>query len=128
MSSTDHLARPLLAGIFIHGGLDAARSPKAKVDAANTVVPHVMRALGLEFETEKVVRVNGVAQVVAGAMLAAGYLPRVAASALLASLVPTTLAGHRFWELEGDERSGQEVHFLKNMAVVGGLLAFVRRV
>jgi uncharacterized membrane protein YphA (DoxX/SURF4 family) len=38
-------------------------------------------------------------------------------------LVPTTLAGHRFWE-ESDEkaRSMQRIQFFKNLSMLGGLL------
>jgi hypothetical protein len=37
--------------------------------------------------------------------------------------VPTTLAGHRFWEHEDPkERFGQLSHFLKNLGLLGGLL------
>jgi len=37
--------------------------------------------------------------------------------------VPTTLAGHRFWEEEDEAaRAQQTVQFLKNAAMMGGLL------
>jgi hypothetical protein len=37
--------------------------------------------------------------------------------------VPTTLAGHRFWEVQDkQERAQQRIHFLKNVAILGGLL------
>ena len=37
--------------------------------------------------------------------------------------MPTTLAGHRFWEHEDPkERFGQTSHFLKNAGLLGGLL------
>jgi hypothetical protein len=37
--------------------------------------------------------------------------------------VPTTLAGHRFWEHEDPkEKFGQLSHFLKNLGLLGGLL------
>jgi hypothetical protein len=36
--------------------------------------------------------------------------------------VPTTLAGHRFWEKEGADRQQQLIHFLKNLGLVGALL------
>ena len=39
------------------------------------------------------------------------------------SLIPTTLAGHRFWE-EQDEmrRAQQRIHFFKNLSMLGGLM------
>ena len=42
---------------------------------------------------------------------------------LAASLVPTTAAGHRFWE-ESDPtaRAQQRIHFFKNVSMLGGLL------
>ena len=50
-----------------------------------------------------------------------------AALALGASLIPTTAAGHRFWEEdEPAARSQQTIHFLKNAAMLGGLLMVVR--
>ena len=37
--------------------------------------------------------------------------------------MPTTLAGHRFWEHnDPKERFGQTSHFLKNLGLLGGLL------
>jgi hypothetical protein len=38
-------------------------------------------------------------------------------------LVPTTYAGHRFWETDDkQERMQQRIHFLKNLSILGGLL------
>jgi uncharacterized membrane protein YphA (DoxX/SURF4 family) len=83
----------------------------------------VLGGLSLPAETKDVVRLNGAVQVAAGALLATGRVPRLAALALVASLVPTTLAGHRFWE-ESDPaaQAGQRIHFFKNLSLIGGLL------
>ncbi len=59
---------------------------------------------------------------VAGACLAAGWFPRLASLALAGTLVPTTAAGHRFWEAEDADRAQQRIHFLKNLSMFGGLL------
>jgi uncharacterized membrane protein YphA (DoxX/SURF4 family) len=43
--------------------------------------------------------------------------------ALAVSMVPTTVAGHPFWEIdEPVKRSQQRVQFLKNLGILGGLL------
>jgi putative oxidoreductase len=69
------------------------------------------------------VRINGAIQCAAGSMLAIGLLPRLSSLALAATLVPTTAAGHRFWQAEDEqERAQQRIHFLKNLAIFGGLL------
>jgi len=120
---THRLTYPLLAGIFLVGGMDAVKDPDSKVPRAERVVPRILSALGVQARTEDVVRVNGVVQVAAAACLAANVFPRIAAEVLVASLLPTTIAGHRFWE-EGEPapRAMQLTHFLKNLAVIGGLV------
>ncbi len=59
----------------------------------------------------------------AGSLLAMGKFPRLAALAIAATLVPTTLAGHRFWEADKEEDQAQQrMHFLKNLSMFGGLV------
>jgi uncharacterized membrane protein YphA (DoxX/SURF4 family) len=48
---------------------------------------------------------------------------RVAPVALAATLVPTTLAAHRFWEADdAEERMQKRIRFAKNLSIMGGLL------
>jgi putative oxidoreductase len=69
------------------------------------------------------VRLNAVAQIGAGLTLATGRAPRISAAVLAATLVPTTAAGHRFWEEEDPaERSNQRIHFFKNVSMLGALM------
>ncbi len=87
------------------------------------VRPVADRVAVLPDETEQVVRLNGAVQCVAGSMLAMGWWPRLSAAVLAGTLVPTTLAGHRYWEIEDkQERAQQRIHFLKNVTMLGGLL------
>ena len=115
-------ARPLLASIFIYGGVDAVRNPSSKAPAADTVVGDMPVQVGLS-STEQLVRLDGAVKVIAGLALGVGKFPRLAALVLIGSLVPTTAAGHRFWE-EHDpaKRKAQQLHFVKNASIVGGLL------
>ncbi|MFJ4616921.1 DoxX family membrane protein [Streptomyces sp. NPDC088812] len=124
MSLLRLLGRPLLASMFVSGGLHSLRAPGQLAPAAESVVrPVTERVAALPDRTEDVVRLNGAAQVAAGLLLATGRVPRVAALALAATLVPTTLAAHRFWEIEdADERAQQRIHFLKNASMLGGLM------
>jgi uncharacterized membrane protein YphA (DoxX/SURF4 family) len=115
------VARPLLAGVFVYSGIDALRSPGKKVGVASPVLEPLERATGMDGPT--LVKINAGAQVVAGACLALGILPRPAAAVLALSLVPTTLAGHRPWEHDDPQaRGAQTIQVLKNGAVLGGLL------
>jgi putative oxidoreductase len=72
------------------------------------------------------VKINAGVHVGAGTLLALGKFPRFSALALAISLVPTTFAGHRFWEHDDpQEKFGQTSNFLKNTSMLGGLLLAV---
>ena len=126
MSAVRRLARPMIAAIFIQGGFDALRHPGTKVGKAGPVIAKLTGPLHLPDDPELLVRANGAAMVGAGSMLALGRFPRLSALVLAASLVPTTVAGHRFWE-EDDPVSmkNQRTHFLKNVGLLGGTLLAV---
>ena len=113
------IARLLMAGIFIHGGWNAFKEPGHRAKQAEK--------LGLP-NAERLVRANGLAMVAGGAALALGIVPRATAAGLIASLVPTTLAGHRFWEEEDPQaRRMQLTQFLKNLGLIGGLVLLLSR-
>ncbi|MEU0056673.1 DoxX family protein [Streptomyces sp. NPDC006334] len=124
MSVLRLVGRPLLASMFVSGGLGSLRAPEQVAPAAEPVVrPVTDRVTALPDRTEEVVRLSGAVQVAGGLLLATGRVPRVAALALAATLVPTTLAAHRFWEVKDpEERAQQRIHFLKNASMLGGLL------
>jgi uncharacterized membrane protein YphA (DoxX/SURF4 family) len=114
----------MLASIFIVQGYDTLRRPERVAPRAEKVLgPLKERVDALPDDTEQLVRINGGIQLVAGSLLAIGRLPRLSALALAATLIPTTLAGHPYWEAEDDqERAQQRIHFLKNLTMLGGLL------
>ena len=53
-----------------------------------------------------------------------GWQTRLAAFLLFVYLIPTTLVFHNFWAFEGAKQQDQMFHFLKNLAIMGGLLEF----
>jgi putative oxidoreductase len=114
----------MLASIFIVQGYDTLRHPEKVAARADKVVgPLKQRVSSLPDDTEQLVRINGAVQLVAGSLLAIGRFPRLSALALAATMVPTTLAGHPYWETKDEkERAQQRVHFLKNLTMLGGLL------
>lgn len=119
------LARPLLGSMFVVGGLDAARHPDAKSPVAEDVVTFLKTRTSLPIpdDTTNVVRIDGIAKVAAGMALSFNKVPRLAAIVLSASLIPTTVAAHRFWEIsEPSKRSAQQVQFFKNTSMLGGLI------
>ena len=117
MSPIRTLARPLMASMFVTGGVDTLRNPAPRVALAG--------GAGLE-NPDQLVRINGATMVVGGLALATGKLPRLSALALAASLVPTTYVGHPFWtETDKAKKKQQQVHFFKNVSMLGGLLLAV---
>lgn len=128
MSLSRRLARPMLSSIFFAGSVPALRNAPAIAPRAQKVTDVVvppLREAGVPVPSDPVtlVRVNAATQVLAGAALATGRAPRLAALVLAGTLVPTTVAGHRFWEVEdAAERTQQRLHFFKNLSLLGGLL------
>ncbi len=117
------LARPMLAAVFVSSGIDVLRRPGTRAEVAAPVATKVAEPLPLPSDPEQLVKINAGVQLVAGLLLALGRFPRLAATALAASLVPTTLGGHRFWEQDDPaKRSQQQIHFLKNVGLLGGLI------
>jgi putative oxidoreductase len=124
MTISRRVARPLLSSMFIMGGWDSLRNPEGKVKRADPVAQAVAtRVPGLPQETETLIQINGGVMVGAGVLLAIGKFPRLAAVALIGTILPTTFAGHRFWE-ETDEatKAQQRIHFIKNLGLLGGLI------
>lgn len=134
MTVTRLIARPMLASMFVAGGVSALRNAEAAADrakpVAETMVPvaqgvarRVAPGLSVPTDPKTLVRVNAVAQIAAGLALATGRVPRLSALTLAATLVPTTAAGHRFWEESDPQaRANQQTHFFKNVSMLGGLL------
>jgi putative oxidoreductase len=114
----------MLASVFAIQGYDTLRRPERVAPLAEPVAQPVTEHVpALPDKTEQLVRINGGIQLAAGSLLALGRWPRLSALAIAATLVPTTLAGHRFWEADDtQERAQQRIHFLKNLAILGGLL------
>ncbi|MBT3149612.1 DoxX family protein [Streptomyces sp. CHD11] len=124
MSLLRVLGRPMLASMFVAGGLDSVRHPENVTDIAEPVVrPVTGRVPLLPDSTEDCVRLSGAVQVAGGLLLATGRMSRPAALAIALTLIPTTLAAHRFWEEEDPgQKAQQRIHFLKNLSMLGGLL------
>jgi uncharacterized membrane protein YphA (DoxX/SURF4 family) len=123
------IARPLLAAPFVYGGISTLRKPQDRVPGARPVVEKIAATADKQLpvqvprDVEQWVKADAAIKVAAGTLFGLNRLPRVTALVLSASVVPTTLAGHRFWEhTDPTERFGQISNFLKNTGLLGGLL------
>lgn len=57
-----------------------------------------------------------------GILLIIGWQTRWSATALLIFMIPTTLLFHNFWAFDAAQQAMQRTHFLKNLAIMGGIL------
>lgn len=62
-------------------------------------------------------------EVFAGAMLVLGWKTRWAALALIVFTLPATFVFHAYWSVPPEQVMNQQIHFLKNLAILGGLLS-----
>ncbi|WP_433653385.1 DoxX family protein [Micromonospora zamorensis] len=128
MTPVRSLARVMLSGIFVVSGYRNLRSPERLAKKAAPVTDRVAPALQklnprLPTDTVQLIRLNSAVQLGAGLMLATGRLTRPAALVLAGTIVPTTIAGHPFWNDDDPvTRDTNKVHFLKNLGLLGGLL------
>ncbi|QBF46717.1 DoxX family protein [Janibacter limosus] len=116
------IARPMLAGIFIWGGINALRYPSAHAPAAEKVTKPLASKTQLPDDTELLVRANGAAMLAGGALLATGKFPRLASTVLMGTLAPTA-ATHDFWaESDPQAKAGKMTQFIKDISLMGGLM------
>lgn len=125
MSVLKFIARSALASTFINGGIGEYRNADhmaAVVDGAKEKLPGSLRGLADSADSTLLVKIDGAVMTAAAASLALGIKPRCAAAILAAQMIPVTAVGHPFWEAEGEARTGQRIHFFKNLSMAGGLL------
>ena len=107
------VGRILLALIFIMGGWSKIKGFDGTVGAIASKgmpMPQLM-AIGAI-----VVELGG------GLLLAAGLKARWAALAIFLFLVPATAMFHDFWAMTGEEQMRNRGQFMKNVAIMGGML------
>lgn len=108
------IRRALLSTVFVWSAVNAIQNAEHMTGPAD--------ALGLP-EPETMVKIHGWVNLVGGAMLALNIKPKLAATAMIGNLIPTTAGGHQFWEVDDQgEKINQMVHFFKNLSLLGGLL------
>src|SRR5262245_42888322 len=107
--------RLLVSVIFLLSGfMKIARWEETEAFMASHGMPATSVLLALAALTE----------VLGGLALLLGFQTRAAALLLFLYLIPTTLVFHNFWAYQGQEQQMQMINFLKNLAIMGGLLGF----
>ena len=107
-----------LASLFLWSGYDMFAHMASEVT--------LMQAYGLPAANLLIWPV-GLLELVAGAMLVFGWKARWAALALIVVTVVSTFIFHAYWSVPADQVMDQQNNFMKNLAIVGGLLVVVSR-
>lgn len=119
MSLLSTIGRIGLSTIFVSTGLKGLQNPG--------YVASTVRDAGLP-EPELLEQVHHGTNVVAGAAMGLGVFRRLSALALLGNLVPTTLVAHNPAEQDDPmDKQAQQVHMLKNVSLMGGLMMVLGR-
>ena len=108
--------RILLCTIFILSGISKF------IDWQNTAQYMASKSLPL---IPVLLPLAGVVEIAGGLAIVLGARARLAALMLFLYLIPTTFIFHNFWAYAGLEHMNQMHHFLKNLAIMGGLALLV---
>ena len=80
-----------------------------------------MAAKGIPLATAALV-ITLLIEIGGGLMVLTGFKAKYAAIVIALWLVPVTLVFHHFWGIPEAQQQDQMVNFLKNVAIMGGLL------
>lgn len=107
------IARVLLALMFVLAGFGklAGLEGTAGYIASKGLPAPQLLALGA-----------GVVELAAGVLIIVGWQARWAALALAAFTLVATVIFHNYWALPADQQMMQQLMFMKNLSVIGGLL------
>jgi putative oxidoreductase len=106
------LGRVLLAAIFIISGyakIGGFDGTAGYIASKGLPMPQVLAALTVALE------LGG------GILLAIGFKARWVALLFFLWLIPTTFVFHKFWGIEAAQAQMQQIQFLKNLAIMGGM-------
>jgi putative oxidoreductase len=107
------VGRVLLAVVFIVSGAtkfgDLAATAK-QIAGKGLPMPMVLAGTAAAVE------------LIGGLLVALGWYTRLAALALLVFTAVAGVLFHDFWNVAAAQRASQMAHFLKNLAIIGGLL------
>jgi putative oxidoreductase len=107
--------RILMSAIFLLSGarkLFAFAATAVYMAKLGFPAPEAMAALAIVIELG------------AGLLLLTGWHTRAAAWLLALFVLIAAFAAHRFWEFDAAQFMNQMNHFMKNLAIIGGLLAY----
>lgn len=111
----DLIGRIFLSFIFIYDGLDSILYFRKTKE--------VMTSYGITFQQDILLIGSIILLMLGGTLLLIGYRSSFGAVLLLLYYIPVTLIVHSFWNDPDEmERRLEAIMFMKNLAIIGGLL------
>jgi putative oxidoreductase len=111
------IGRLLIAALFLTSGI-----PKMLQGYGGAFAQYLGR-MGVPYPEIVGVVAVGI-EVLVPIALIVGFWPRISALVLIAFVIVATGLAHRFWEYPTEAYQGQLNNFLKNVAIIGGLLFY----
>jgi putative oxidoreductase len=110
------VGRVLLSAIFILSGL--GKLPHFH-DVAGMMAGKGIPLASVALVITLLIEIGG------GLLLLTGFKAKYAAPVIVLWLIPVTLVFHHFWGIPAEQQQDQMVNFLKNVAIMGGLLVLM---
>lgn len=110
----DLIARILISFIFLFEAYDYIRD----FDGTKSI----MADYGLTWNPNMLLFGAITLLILGGVMVLSGYRSSLGATLLLLYWIPVTFIMHSFWNDPESIRQASELHFMKNLAIIGGLL------
>ena len=123
------IARPMLASVYVIDGVETLLNPAGHKDSADSVLKKLRALTPREYRgflpksPETAAQIIGATKAGAGASFAIGKFPRLSATLLAATALPTVVGRHAFWEAEDDdEKARRRTGALTDLGLAGGVL------
>lgn len=127
------IARFLLSAVFLAAGIHKIVHWQETEAALMNALSHWQSCLSsFEFAqiffstllayTPTILLLATLMELAGGLLLLLGIKEKLGAALLVVLLIPTTLLFHQFWFLEPSDKELQQLMFLKNLAILGGLI------
>lgn len=110
----DLIGRVLIAFIFLYEAYDSIKYFKATKD--------LMTEYGLTWRQDLLLVGAIFLLILGGILVLIGYRTTLGSALLLIYFIPVTFILHSFWNDTGDVYREESIMFMKNLAIIGGLM------
>lgn len=115
--TTDLIARIFISLIFLFEAYDSIKFFKTTKE--------IMTGYGITWQQDMLLSAAIFLLILGGILVLIGYRSGFGASLLLIYWIPVTFIAHSWWNDPIETQRGESIEFMKNIAIIGGLLLIV---